>query len=47
MIWYSLTLNLILSVEVIFRPRILITVEKDVLLWYGRDKRDYIKLFRL
>jgi hypothetical protein len=47
MITYSLILNLVLLVEVIFRPRILVTNEKDVLLWYGGENRHYIKIFKL
>jgi len=36
---------IIILIELIFRPRIDITKNQDILLWYGRSKRKYIKLF--
>lgn len=41
--WITLLL-IILAIEIIFRPRLDITVEQELLLWYGRTKRKYIKL---
>ena len=37
-------LLLILLVEIIFRPRLDITKEGDLFLWYGHKKRKYIKI---
>ena len=46
MIWIVL---LALIIEIIFSPRLEITSQKDVLLFYKKDKytRDYIVLFSL
>lgn len=38
------TILIVIFIELIFRPRIDVTKEKDVLLWYGRNKRNYIKI---
>lgn len=38
------TILIAIFIELIFRPRIDVTKEKDVLLWYGRNKRNYIKI---
>jgi hypothetical protein len=35
---------LLIIVEIVFRPRIDRTRDGDLLLWYGRRKRNYIKL---
>jgi hypothetical protein len=31
-------------IEVVFKPRLDITIDKKLLLWYGRRKRNYIVL---
>jgi len=36
---------ILIFIELIFSPRVDITKNKDVLLWYGKTKRKYIKLF--
>lgn len=36
---------LILVIEIIFKPRLDVTVEKKLLLWYGRKVRNFIVLF--
>jgi hypothetical protein len=38
------TILIVIFIELIFRPRIDVTKEKDILLWYGRNKRNYIKI---
>lgn len=38
------TILIAIFIELIFRPRIGVTKEKDVLLWYGQNKRNYIKI---
>jgi len=35
----------ILLIEIIFKPRLDLTRERKLLLWYGRKRRDYIELF--
>ena len=37
-------LIILLLGEILFRPRLDVTREKELLLWYGRRKRKYIKL---
>lgn len=34
-------------IEIIFMPRIDITREKDVLLWYGKKHRKFINLIKI
>lgn len=34
-------------IESELRPRLDVTKEKDLLLWYGKSKRDFIKIMRL
>lgn len=38
------TILIVIFIELILRPRLDVTKEKDVLLWYGRNKRNYIKI---
>jgi hypothetical protein len=35
----------IVVVETIFRPRLDKTEEGNLLLWYGRSKRSYVKIY--
>lgn len=37
-------LILLFIIEVAFRPRLDYTRDKDLLLWYGRNNRNYIKI---
>lgn len=39
------TILITIFIELIFRPRIDITKEKNVLLWYGKNKRKFIILY--
>jgi hypothetical protein len=36
---------LIIVLEVVFRPRLDRTEEGNLLLWYGRNKREYFKIY--
>jgi hypothetical protein len=39
-------LIIVLIIEFLFKPRLDITIDKKILLWYGRSlKRNYIILF--
>lgn len=49
-LWINLipiTVGVLLLVEIIWPPRIDITRERDVLLFYGKRHRNFIKLFRI
>ena len=41
----TIILLIIIAVEVVFSPRLDYTNEGNLLLWYGRKFRNYIKIF--
>lgn len=40
-----LSIIILVILEIAFRPRLVYTRERNILLWYGRNKRNYIILW--